>query len=116
MSDADSGTGVPSPSQWAMEQYIASNASRVAIDPPAASSYGPYSNRNSVLQQIGENQFPFEDSELIIKSFERSIANNHVRASYYQGNELREPVSSALEPMVSIVFLPGPDRMAVAAL
>ncbi|KAK5945433.1 hypothetical protein PMZ80_002638 [Knufia obscura] len=100
-----------------MDRYMDDNTSSIDQDFQALSIGSALNtNRASVLQQIGDTTFPLELSELIHKSFDRNTDNSHARASYFQGSLLRDIVPAAIEPLVAIVFLPGADRMAVAAL
>lgn len=70
-------------------------------------------NKESILQDLAEKQFPLEDSELIFKSFDEAEDGNHFAASYLHGCLLRRVIPDAWMPTVSIVFMPGLDKMSV---
>lgn len=70
-------------------------------------------NNETILQYLAEKQFPLEDSELIFRPLEEAENDTHFAASYQDGAPISRVVSTAWAPTVSIVFMPGLDKMAV---
>jgi len=79
---------------------------------PVSQNY-EYLNKEIILQELADKQFPIEDSELIFKGFERITDNLYFQASYHNATQLRDVVPGALSPTVSMVFLGGADMMSV---
>lgn len=64
--------------------------------------------RENILQQFAEKQFPLEESELIVKSFEKTV-DGRVRATFFDGTRMQEVDDHAIEPTVGIMFMAGAD-------
>ena len=73
-------------------------------------------NKENILQDLAEKQFPLEDSELIFKPFDEAEDEKHYAASYYDGSQIKGLFPNAWAPTVSIVFMPGLDRIKVDQL
>ena len=65
-------------------------------------------HKEHILQELSEKQFPPEDSELIVKAFEKTFVG-HSRVTYYDGIRVQEVADGVVEPRVGITFMAGAD-------
>lgn len=79
----------------------------------SGTSNGYHINKENILQDLAEKQFPLEDSELIFKPYDEAEDEDHFAASYYNGSQIKALYPDAWAPTVSIVFMPGLDRIKV---
>jgi hypothetical protein len=74
----------------------------------AVQDQGTQYHKEHILQELAEKQFPPEDSELIVKAFEKTYIG-HSRATYYDGIRIQEASDGVIEPRIGITFMPGAD-------
>lgn len=74
----------------------------------AAPDQGTQYHKEHILQELAEKQFPPEESELIVKAFEKTYIG-HSRATYYDGIRIQEASDGVVEPRIGITFMPGAD-------
>lgn len=59
-------------------------------------------------EDVANNQFPLEESELIVRRFEKR-ADGKVRATFFNGIRAEEISDHAVEPKVAMTFMAGAD-------
>lgn len=79
----------------------------------SGTSNGYHINKENILQDLAEKQFPLEDSELIFKPYDEAEDEDHFAASYYNGSQIKGLYPDAWAPTVSVVFMPSLDRIKV---
>jgi hypothetical protein len=67
----------------------------------AAQDKGTQYHKDHILQELAEKQFPPEDSELIVKAFEKSYVG-HARATYYDGIRIQEASDGAIREKAEV--------------
>lgn len=78
-----------------------------------SSGYGSFITKDNILQDLAEKSLPLEENELSLRHFEREDDINLAKISYHKGRAVRHVIEGAFEPVISIVFIPGVDRMTV---
>lgn len=76
-------------------------------------SQAQYLNREEILYDLAEKQFPPEDLELILQQKDSGQGEKHYVRSYVEGAVINDVAEQAWMPTVSLVFMPGLDKISV---
>jgi hypothetical protein len=85
------------------------------MDSVAHRASGALQANNQVWEDIANKLLPPEESELMLKRFEKR-ADERIRRTYVEGVMMRDVDESAAVPRIGLTFLPGADKPQVTRL
>ena len=85
------------------------------MEPISHRASGALQANNQVWEDIANKLLPPEESEIMLKRFEKR-ADERVRRTYVEGVPMSEVDESAAVPRIGLTFLPGADKPQVTRL
>jgi hypothetical protein len=87
----------------------------VRMDSVSHRASGALQANTQVWEEIANKLLPPEESELMLKRFEKSV-DERIRRTYVEGVMLRDVDENAAVPRIGLTFLPGADKPQVTRL